>query len=83
MPFRPFDRLGITNEDEIFSSSPPELVDLPEDFWNEAVVVIPPKKEPISLRIDGDVLAWFRAQGAGYQTRMNAVLRAYMTATTG
>ena len=39
-----------------------------------------PRKAAISLRLDADVLDWFRAQGAGYQTRMNAVLRAYMEA---
>jgi len=39
-----------------------------------------PRKAAISLRLDADVLAWFRVQGAGYQTRMNAVLRAYMEA---
>jgi uncharacterized protein (DUF4415 family) len=39
-----------------------------------------PRKAAISLRLDADVLAWFRAQGAGYQTRVNAVLRAYMEA---
>jgi uncharacterized protein (DUF4415 family) len=38
----------------------------------------PPKKELFSMRIDADVLAWFRALGEGYQSRMNALLRAYM-----
>lgn len=37
----------------------------------------PPPKVSISLRIDADVLEWFKAQGEGYQTRMNAVLRAF------
>lgn len=40
-----------------------------------------PRKEAISLRLDADVLDWFRARGAGYQTRINAVLRAYMEAS--
>ena len=40
----------------------------------------PPKKLLLSLRIDSDVIAWFRSQGAGYQSRMNALLRAYMEA---
>jgi len=64
------------------SASPPELADLPEDFWDEAVMVYPEPKEPISLRVDRDVLSWFRAQGPGYQTRMNVVLRSYMEART-
>lgn len=40
----------------------------------------PPTKTLLSLRIDSDVLEWFRAQGRGYQSRMNALLRAYMDA---
>jgi len=39
------------------------------------------RKEQIALRVDKDVLEWYRAQGAGWQTRMNAVLRAYRDAT--
>ncbi len=39
-----------------------------------------PKKTLLSLRIDADVIEWFRRQGAGYQSRMNALLRAYMEA---
>jgi uncharacterized protein (DUF4415 family) len=41
-----------------------------------------PGKTAISLRVDQDVLEWFRAQGDGYQTRMNAVLRAYRDAAS-
>jgi len=40
-----------------------------------------PPKTSVSLRVDADVLEWFKAQGAGYQTRINAVLRAYRDAT--
>ena len=39
-----------------------------------------PRKVLLSLRIDADVIEWFRNQGAGYQSRMNALLRAYMEA---
>ena len=38
------------------------------------------KKSLLSLRIDSDVVKWFKAQGPGYQSRMNALLRAYMQA---
>lgn len=38
-------------------------------------------KRSVSLRVDSDVLAWFKAQGPGYQTRMNAVLRAFKDAS--
>ncbi len=40
-----------------------------------------PPKASISLRLDADVVAWFKAQGPGYQTRMNAVLRAFRDAS--
>ena len=40
-----------------------------------------PSKTSISLRVDQDVLAWFKAQGDGYQTRINAVLRAFRDAS--
>lgn len=40
-----------------------------------------PAKEAISLRVDQDVLEWFKAQGPGYQTRINAVLRAFRDAS--
>jgi len=52
---------------------------VPLDFdWSKAVLVIPPKKKAISIRVDEDVLDYFRKEGAGYQRRINAVLRSYM-----
>jgi uncharacterized protein (DUF4415 family) len=52
---------------------------VPLDFdWSKAVLVIPPKKRAISIRVDEDVLDYFKKEGAGYQRRMNAVLRSYM-----
>ncbi len=50
-----------------------------EDFWKSARLVIPQPKKTITIRLDADVLAWFRRQ-PGYQTRINAILRAYMNA---
>jgi len=55
----------------------------PEMFAHAAVHTgLPerPKKKQVSLRIDEDVLKWYREQGRGWQTRMNALLRAYMDA---
>jgi uncharacterized protein (DUF4415 family) len=73
-------RLARTDDAEIERTSPPELANLPADFWDSAELVPSVLKEPISLRVDSDVLEWFRAQGPRYQSRMNAVLRAYMRA---
>ena len=53
-----------------------------EAFWKEARVVIPRRKETITMRIDADLLAWLRRE-RGYQTRINAILRAYMNAHSG
>ncbi|MBV6522537.1 MAG: hypothetical protein MNPFHGCM_02685 [Gemmatimonadaceae bacterium] len=72
-------RMRRVSEADIMRTSPPELANLPADFWGEAQLVAPVIKQAISLRVDPDVLAWFRAQGPRYQTRMNAVLRTYMT----
>lgn len=78
-----FARLRGQAEADVDATSPPELAHLPDDFWDDAALVMPEPKEPISIRVDRDVLAWFRAQGTGYLTRMNAVLRLYMEARTG
>jgi uncharacterized protein (DUF4415 family) len=58
----------------------PEAEDLGEEFWKSARVVVPPGKTSVHLRIDSDVLEWFRSRGQGHLTRMNAVLRAYVEA---
>ena len=54
------------------------------DDWADAIfhrgLPLPARKEQIALRVDADVQTWFRAQGAGWQTRMNAVLKAYRDA---
>ena len=72
-------RLRRVSEREIRATSPAELADLPDDFWDDATVVPPSAKQPISLRVDTDVLQWFKTQGPRYQSRINAVLRLYMT----
>ena len=71
------ERLRSVSDTEVARTSPLELADLPTDFWAEAVVV-PGPKQAISLRVDEDVLQWFRETGPRYQTRMNAVLRSYV-----
>jgi len=45
--------------------------------WSNAVVgkLYRPRKEPVTIRLDADILAWLKAQGPGYQTRINALLR--------
>ncbi len=55
----------------------PDDVHEPVD-WTQAVKGLPPRKRDIHIRIDEDVLDWFRRTGRGYQTRINSVLRAFM-----
>jgi uncharacterized protein (DUF4415 family) len=69
---------AMRDEDIDFSDIPP----IPSEMFAKAVLRVGlkpvPPKEQITLRIDADVLQWFRARGAGYQTQINALLRAYM-----
>ena len=67
--------LAARKDENIDYSDIPELT---EAFWKEAKELMPENKRPVFLRLDGDVLQWFRGQGRGYQTRINAILRAYM-----
>jgi uncharacterized protein (DUF4415 family) len=48
--------------------------------WSSVTTTLPVPKQQVTVRIDGDVIDWFKAHGPGYQTRMNAVLRAYVEA---
>lgn len=57
-----------------------DLSDIPElddSFFKEAELHLP-KKQSVTMRLDSDVLAWFKQQGKGYQTRINQLLRRYM-----
>ncbi len=57
----------------------PEL-DMPEGFWDAAQPQAPKAKKPVSLRVDPDILDFFKDQGEGHLTRMHSVLRAYVDA---
>lgn len=59
----------------------PEGPGLGRDFWANATVVFPEEpKEKLTIRLDADLVRWFKTQGRGYQTRINAVLRTYYEA---
>ena len=60
-----------------------DIPELDSDFFREARVVVPPRKQQLTIRLDTDVLAWLKSQGKGYQSRINAVLRAYYEAHRG
>lgn len=60
----------------------PDFRDVPPDWHLAAEAVMPTPKRLLSLRLDAEVIDWFRQQGPGYQTRMNAVLRAFIDQAT-
>ncbi len=53
---------------------------LDKKWFRTAKLVLPERKVPISLRMDREVVEWFKAHGRRYQSRMNAVLKAYVQA---
>ena len=77
-------RLNNMTDEEITRAAESDPDNLPlDDLFFETARRLPPAallkegKQQITLRIDADVLEWFRASGSGYQSRMNAVLKAY------
>ena len=59
----------------------PDWADFMDIDWSKATIVCPVPKNPVSIRLDADVLDFFKATGKGYQTRINAVLRHFMQET--
>jgi len=80
-----WDRVKALTDEEIdtaIASDPDAAPALDEEWFRNAVIGIP-AKVAMSIRVDDDVTEWFRSQGKGWQTRMNAVLRAYAKAQGG
>ena len=65
---------ALKDEDIDYSDIPA----LDEDFWRRAERHMPTPKKGVYIRLDADVLDWLKSKGRGYQTRMNAMLRAMM-----
>lgn len=76
---------ALTDEDieRAIAEDPDAAPLLDADWFRNAELVIPAAKIATSMRVDGDVMDWFKGQGRGWQTRMNAVLRAYAKAHGG
>lgn len=71
---------ALTDADiEVAVNSDPDAASLADEAWFEAArVVVPNTKQAVSIRLDRDVLEWFRTNSDRYQTKINNVLRAYM-----
>lgn len=70
-------RLDAMTDEEIDYSDIPEF---DEEFLQSVEMKFSPGKKQIALRVDTDVLEWMKSQGKGYQSRINAILRAYYDA---
>ena len=74
-------RIDSQNDKDVDLSETPEI---PAEMFARAIVrhglKIAPRKTQLTLRVDSDVLDWYKKQGAGYQTKINALLRSYMEA---
>lgn len=78
-------RVDAMTDEEIESNAAADDADRGEVIWEAAIPVsfhVGPKQQ-VTVRLDDDVLAWFKSHGRGYQTRINAVLRAYMESQSG
>jgi uncharacterized protein (DUF4415 family) len=77
-------RVDAMSDEELtaMAESDPDARPYTDEEWAK-VEFIQPQKVPVGLKLDADVLAWFKSRGRGYQTRINAVLRRYMEATQG
>jgi len=72
---------ALTDEDiERAVAEDPDQSFWTDEDWANARVVWPQGKAPVTLRLDRDIIAWFKLQGRGYQTRINAVLRGFVEA---
>ena len=70
---------ALTDEEiEAAAKADPDAGLLDEEFWKKAQVVMPHSKRHQGMRLDVEVIEWFKAQGPGWQTRMNAVLKSYV-----
>jgi len=58
----------------------PDAGVIPPGFWDNAKLILPETKQQITLRLDPEVIRWFRRSGKGYQSRMGAVLKSYVEA---
>ncbi len=74
------DALSDRQIEKAIRSDPDAAPLLDRKWFAKATVVVPEPKVPISLRVDREVVDWFKSRGARYQSRMNAVLKAYMEA---
>jgi len=83
VPIKPLNRKLIEMSDAEAgrrAAADPDAGVIPPGFWDKATVLMPQNKQQITLRLDPEVISWFKRTGKGYQSRMGAVLRSYVEA---
>ena len=75
-----WDKVDATSREEIERQADEDDGPLPAGWESTVVIGVPEPRQSIHIRLDADVLRWFKAQGPGYQTRINAVLKAFVAA---
>jgi uncharacterized protein (DUF4415 family) len=83
IPVKPLNRklIEMTDEEvERRAATDPDAALTPPGFWDNATVLLPENKQQITLRLDPEVIRFFKRSGKGYQSRMGAVLRSYVEA---
>jgi uncharacterized protein (DUF4415 family) len=83
IPVKPLNRelIGMSDEEaERRAAADPDAGAIPPGFRDHATVRPPPNKQQITLRLDPEIIGWFKRTGKGYQSRMGAVLRSYVEA---
>ena len=78
-----WERVKAMPQEEVERLADEEVGPLPEGWESTIIIGLPPRKRDVHIRLDADVVDWFRAQGRGYQMRINAVLRAFVEARAG
>ena len=71
-----YKRISKLSDKDIDYSDIPET---DEKFWSDAEVLFPTKKTHVSIRLDDDIISWFKQFGRGYQSKINSVLKSYIT----
>ena len=71
-----YNRINKLSDMDIDYSDIPET---DEEFWSDADILFPTNKTHVSIRLDDDIISWFKQFGRGYQTKINSVLKSYIS----
>ena len=75
-------RVNAMSQAEVERLADEEEGPLPDNWESTVIIGLPPFKRDVHIRLDSDIIDWFKAHGRGYQTRINAVLRAFVQTRT-